>query len=297
MLPYDENEGAGFWWANCLNSFTRNVAAECDQYGYRFEASTTPDFNCVLNVPQADGQLKPVDIRTLPFVRFDDNEAHSHRRFAINLGGIRHVSDAEDHRALRAPGADLSRIQGGDVQGVGPNTEHPFVIRRLRVWASNWVFHGGSPNVLIDGLDAYDCSYGIFKTRMDGHEYRRLNMERIDTAEIFEPWGNMTIQEDYWRYLDPVDDLPPATVITHCQRLDGSTVLVRGTTNDDGIVKRVLVNDREGRSLRDNFAEWEAKLEVAADDGGAKLSAHAVDAKGNAEKRPHLVLLSDLLDQ
>src|SRR5581483_10081879 len=42
VLPYDHNDGAGFWWANCRNTFTRNVAAECDEYGYRFDAVETP---------------------------------------------------------------------------------------------------------------------------------------------------------------------------------------------------------------------------------------------------------------
>ncbi len=31
-LPFDANEGAGFWWANSLNTFTRNVACENDRY-------------------------------------------------------------------------------------------------------------------------------------------------------------------------------------------------------------------------------------------------------------------------
>ena len=39
FLSFDQNDGAGFWWANSLNAFTRNVAVECDRYGYRFEAS------------------------------------------------------------------------------------------------------------------------------------------------------------------------------------------------------------------------------------------------------------------
>ena len=37
VLPFDGNDGAGFWWANGRNSFTRNVACENDEYGYRFE--------------------------------------------------------------------------------------------------------------------------------------------------------------------------------------------------------------------------------------------------------------------
>src|SRR5207302_1490258 len=76
ILPFDNNEGAGFWWANSLNTFTRNVSCENDRYGYRFEASRDSRFNLTLPVPQADGSRRPTDIRTLPFVRFEDNEAH-----------------------------------------------------------------------------------------------------------------------------------------------------------------------------------------------------------------------------
>src|SRR5262249_39249926 len=38
VMPFDQNNGSGFWWANSLNSFTRNTAAECDEYGYFFQA-------------------------------------------------------------------------------------------------------------------------------------------------------------------------------------------------------------------------------------------------------------------
>jgi hypothetical protein len=38
VFPLDGNEGAGFWWADSRNAFTRNVAVECDGYGYRFDA-------------------------------------------------------------------------------------------------------------------------------------------------------------------------------------------------------------------------------------------------------------------
>src|SRR5262249_18970042 len=40
-LPFDQNEGAGFWWANSHNTFTRNVAADCDRYGFPYEATPT----------------------------------------------------------------------------------------------------------------------------------------------------------------------------------------------------------------------------------------------------------------
>ena len=36
-LPFDPNDGAGFWWANGKNSLTRNVAVGNGEYGYRFD--------------------------------------------------------------------------------------------------------------------------------------------------------------------------------------------------------------------------------------------------------------------
>src|SRR5262249_8052956 len=65
------------------------------------------------------------------------------------------------------------------------------------------------------------------------------------------------------KLLDPVDDLPPATVITQARRVEGNKVIVRGTTADNGPVKRVLVNGRAARALRADFAEWEAVLDAA----------------------------------
>jgi len=83
--------------------------------------------------------------------------------------------------------------------------------------------------------------------------------------------------------LHPVDDLPPATVITRIERRDGK-LIVRGTTSDNGTVKRVLVNGQEAKAISANFAEWEAILADA-----SKVAAHAEDAAGNVEKRPHVV--------
>lgn len=286
VLPFDRNEGAGFWWSNSLNTFTRNVAVECDQYGYRFEATKTKDFDPSLEVPQPDGLLRRVDVRTLPFVRFEDNEAHSHRRFAFNLGGIRHVSTQKDYEIIHTKGADRTEIQSGDVLGVGPDSHHPFMIKNYLVWNSHWVFHGGSPNVLINGLDATDCVYGIFKTRTDGHEYRNISLKRIDTADFFQPWGNSSLVENYDRYLDPQDDLPPTTVITHCRRLDDGRLEVRGTTADNGPVKRVTVNEHEAEPVRENFAEWQVTLDPT-QLNETEIVAQATDSAGNVEPVPH----------
>lgn len=85
--------------------------------------------------------------------------------------------------------------------------------------------------------------------------------------------------------LDPVDDPPPATFITHVRAADGK-LIVRGTTSDNGTVKRVRVNGKEARALAANFAEWEIRPDGARS-SGFKLSAHAEDAAGNIETRQH----------
>ena len=82
-------------------------------------------------------------------------------------------------------------------------------------------------------------------------------------------------------YLTPVDDLPPATVITSV-RSSGQKLVVRGTTSDNGEVKRVVVNGREARALAPNFLEWEAEVDPA-----PKVTAFAEDAAGNVEKLVH----------
>jgi hypothetical protein len=93
---------------------------------------------------------------------------------------------------------------------------------------------------------------------------------------------------EFPKLLDPVDDLPPTTVITHVRR-DGDRAVVRGTTADNGAVKRVLVNGKEAKQVSPNFAEWQIVLEGVSK-GELKLKAHAEDAAGNVEKRPHLLV-------
>jgi hypothetical protein len=89
------------------------------------------------------------------------------------------------------------------------------------------------------------------------------------------------------KLFDPVDDLPPTSVIT-LVRKSGAKLVVRGTTADNGTVARVLVNGQPARALAPNFAEWEAVLTPRS--GAAKeVRAQATDAAGNVEPRPHVV--------
>jgi hypothetical protein len=270
VLPFDKNDGSGFWWANSLNTFTRNVAAECDEYGYFFQAPRTPKFDPVLSVLQADGSRKKVDVRTLPFVRFEDNEAHCQRRHALNLGG----------------GVPFGEPT---VNGVGPDTRHPFVIRNFKVWNAHWAIHPVSPSLLLDHLDVFDAEYGLWRPVYKQHAHRDIKLTQVTVHEEFAPNGTRPKEADYPRPLDPVDDLPPSTVITHVSRPDGKLV-VRGTTSDNGTVSKVVVNGQKARALSANFAEWEVVLELeGVRPGRVKVTAHAEDAAGNVERRPHVV--------
>lgn len=266
VLPFDHNDGAGFWWSNSLNTFTRNVAAECDEYGFRFDAVATPNFSLTLNVPQPDGTRKPTDIRTLPFVRFEDNEIHCQRRHSLNLGGL---------------SAELK----GDVGGVGPDVRHPFVIRNLKVWNVHWAVHPRPPSVMIDGLDIHHAEYALWKANYDQHAYRRVKLDDIEVNTNFDPKGVQPTEAQFPGVLQPVDDLPPSTVITSATRQQDGSLLVRGTTADNGDVKRVVVNGGEARATGANFAEWE----IAVPGTATTVAANAEDAAGNVEARPHTV--------
>jgi G8 domain len=380
-LPFDQNAGAGFWWANSLNTFTRNVAAENDRYGFRYEATPSSRLPLVFKVRQADGSRKPVDIRTLPFVRFDGNEVHSSTGlYGVNLG------------------------EG--VNRVGPDTRHPFIVRDLKIWDVHYGFRPQVPSLLVENLNIHQAAYGIYHPNYDNHVYRNVLISQTNTEpfnrghdDISSQYGALTVDGltfagirsgsfmpliqisdnnptgkgvshfrnvktvnwsgskdralvnrgggprpkpktqtgvpvylhdwfgpgrdgkvvstaapdlkgdplqyhseplltgnesrvaevrnvEFPKLLDPVDDLPPTTVITSISR-SGGKLVVRGTTADNGTVKRVVVNGIEARALRDNFAEWEATLTGSASQGS--VSAHSEDAAGNVEKTGHVV--------
>ena len=263
-LPYDPNDGAGFWWANSLNAFTRNCAAECDEYGYFFQANDSSDFHVSFDVRQPDGSKKRTDVRTIPFLRFEDNEANCQRRHGFNLGG----------------GVPF----GEGVAGVGPDTKHPFVIRNFLAWNDHWGIHPFAPSVLIDGLRCHNCEYGIWRPAYQDHSYRGVSLDQIAITPEFMPTGKRGPESQYPRPLDPVDDLPPVTVITRAIP-QGAQLMVRGTTSDNGSVKSVTVNGMPATATRENFAEWQILLPTT--HGPMHLTATSTDAAGNVEITPH----------
>jgi hypothetical protein len=381
ILPFDANEGAGFWWTNSLNTFTRNVAAECDHYGFRYEATPSSALKLTFPVMQPDGSRKVIDVRTLPFVRFENNEVHS----SIGLYGVN---------------------LGEGVNRVGPDFRHPFIVRNLKIWDVHYAFRPQVPSLLVEDLTIHRAEYGIYHPNYDHHVYRNLTISETNTEPFNRGHDDLSVQYgglavdgltfagirsgssmpliqisddnptgtasshfrnvktinwigskdramvnlgggprpqpktekgvtiflhdwfgsgrhakvvstrssefkaeagkyrpeplltgdesratevrdlEFPKLLDPVDDLPPVTVITHVRALAGGKMEIHGTTSDNGTVKRVLVNGTEARALSANFAEWEVTLDRTPSPG-LKLTAHAEDAAGNIEKRPH----------
>lgn len=157
VLSFDPNDGAGFWWANGRNTFTRNVACENDRYGYHFQIARTPDFNPVRRLRSLGGQVVDRDVRTLPLLRFEDNESHSEGLFDFRFG-------------------DEER---GSVRG---DREHPFIVRNLRAWASHYVIRPNVGFFLLDGLHVQDAAFGIYHPDYDTHVYRDITFHHL-TAE------------------------------------------------------------------------------------------------------------------
>src|SRR5262249_9572278 len=156
VLPFDANEGAGYWWANSLNTFTRNVACENDLYGFRYEATPTSLLKLTFRVLQPDGSRQMVDVRTLPFVRFEDNEVHS----SLGLYGVN---------------------LGEGVNRVGPDARHPFVVRNLKIWEVHYAFRPQVPSLLVENLHIHRAAYGVYHPNYDNHVYRNVYIGQTNT--------------------------------------------------------------------------------------------------------------------
>ena len=140
-------------------------------------------------------------------------------------------------------------------------------------------------------MDLYDSQYGIWRSVIDNHEYGDLKMEKIISRGIFFPRPGRA-KPDEIAFLRPIDDLPPATVITRVSPDAGSAGrwILRGSCCDDYLIKRVTVNGREARALRPNFAEWEIVIDAPT----GTLEARAEDEAGNVEKTPHVLKLDSV---
>eukprot|EP00913_Durusdinium_trenchii_P028293 g26521.t1 len=154
VLPFDPNDGAGFWWANGRNSFVRNVACENDEYGFRYDSQKRSNFDSNLPILMPDGKERTVDIRTIPVTRFSQNESHTEGLYAMVFAGT---------------------------DGVGPDTRHPHRLSDLKIWQTHYGLRAQLPTMMVENLKIHKAHYGIYRPWFENHVYRDLSIAETYT--------------------------------------------------------------------------------------------------------------------
>lgn len=172
VLPFDQNDGAAFWWANGRNTLTRNVACENDIYGYRYDMQHSKSFSSTLPITMPDGKTREVDVRTIGIWRFEDNESHSE-----GLAGmvVACNGDRQPDTGIRDDKM-LETIKA--VDWTAPDVKHPHVIRNLKIWEAHYAFRPHSPSMLIDGLRIHRVAYGVYRPAFDNQVYRNVHLSQ-----------------------------------------------------------------------------------------------------------------------
>jgi hypothetical protein len=172
VLPFDPNEGAGFWWANGRNTITHNVTTENDEYGYRYDMQHSRYFDAKLPILQPDGSSKKVDVRTIGIWRFEDNEARAEGFYGM-------VVAANGNSQPDAPIKDQQMLEHiKSIDWTGPDTHHPHIIRGLKISGAHYGFRAHSPSMLLDGLRIDRVTYGVYRPAFENHVYRNLHLSR-----------------------------------------------------------------------------------------------------------------------
>jgi hypothetical protein len=174
-LPFDANEGAGFWWANGRNTFTRNVSCENDEYGYRFEILKASNFDPKLKVRDVDGKFVERDVRTIPFLRFEENESHCEGLYSFYFGDDRNPS-------------------------VHGDREHPFIARKLVAWQTHYGLRPNLQYFLMEGFKAHDAVYGVYHPDYDAHVYRDIYVYNATAEPINRAHDDDSIQYGSFTY-------------------------------------------------------------------------------------------------
>jgi hypothetical protein len=150
--------------------------------------------------------------------------------------------------------------------GGGPRPQ-PKTAKGVPVYLHDWYGSGRTAMVVSTRSPEYKASPGEF------HEDAPLTGDESRVREVKDV--------DFPTLLNPVDDLPPITVITHVAKQEDK-LLVRGSASDNGEIKRVIVNGQEAHL---NLASGEWRVELPGNT--LALTAYSEDALGNTEKLSH----------
>ena len=167
-------------------------------------------------------------------------------------GGIKAIAISHPH--FYATMVDWSRALGG-----------------VPVYLHDWYGPGRTAMVVSTRSPEYKASPGEY------HEDAPLTGDESRVREVKDV--------NFPALLDPVDDLPPITVVTHIEKRGGK-LLVHGSASDNGEIKRVVVNGQSAQ-IDASGSSWQAELHGDT----ASIAAHSEDAAGNVEKLTHKVQL------
>ncbi|MFT7640881.1 MAG: hypothetical protein ACI9G1_002625 [Pirellulaceae bacterium] len=157
VLPFDPNDGGAFWWANGRNTIVRNTACENNKYGYRYDSQRRSNFDSTLAVMMPDGKEREVDIRTIPFYRFEDNETHTEGLYGVAISGT-----------------DLA----------SPDKRHPHIVKNLTIWNVHYALRPHVPKMWIENLKINHATYGIYRPELDHHVYRNIYLTRLSARAL-----------------------------------------------------------------------------------------------------------------
>jgi hypothetical protein len=129
----------------------------------------------VLRLREADGQTAEQDIRTLPFLRFEDNESHSEGLYSFKFG-----DESKD--------------------SVHGDREHPFIVRNLRAWDTHYVLRPDLKYFLVEGLHVKNAVYGVYAPDYDAHVYRDVDLDHVDAEPINRGHDDESIQYGDFTY-------------------------------------------------------------------------------------------------
>lgn len=177
-LRFDPNDGAGFWWSNGRNSFTRNVACENDEYGFRYDMQHSRYQSATLPIRQPDGSTKDIDVRTIPIWRFDNNEVHSEGFYGM-------VVAANGNSQPDSPITNQKQLERfRKLDWTGPDTNHPHTITNLKIWHAHYAFRPHSPAMLMENIRLHGAAYGVYRPAFENHVYRNIHISKMG-AEPF----------------------------------------------------------------------------------------------------------------
>ena len=120
----------------------------------------------------------------------------------------------------------------------------------------------------------------------DGNTYRAQAPLTGDESVVAE------VNDLAWpQLLNPVDDLPPATIILSVRR-QKDQLLVKGVSHDNGVIRSVTVNGQAAKldTIQAGLVDWTALLPLPRD---GRVVAAAVDEAGNRETLAHVVIVKD----